>query len=55
MKNKCSICQKPTKEDTEGNLKYCQGHSQSEIKRLKSIKQRIVNPDKLILLPEPLR
>jgi hypothetical protein len=23
---KCKICNKPQKEDTDGNLKYCQGH-----------------------------
>lgn len=24
---KCPKCNKPIKENTEGNLKYCQGHS----------------------------
>ena len=23
---KCKICKKPIKEDTEGNMRYCQGH-----------------------------
>jgi hypothetical protein len=26
-KNVCPKCNKPQKEDTEGNPKYCQGHS----------------------------
>lgn len=25
-KNKCKICSKPQKENTDGNMKYCQGH-----------------------------
>jgi hypothetical protein len=25
-KNKCKICNKPQKENTDGNMKYCQGH-----------------------------
>lgn len=25
-KNKCQICKKPQKENTDGNMKYCQGH-----------------------------
>jgi len=24
---KCKKCEKPIKEDTDGDLKYCQGHS----------------------------
>ena len=26
MKQKCPYCNKPVKEDTEGNEKFCQGH-----------------------------
>jgi hypothetical protein len=32
--NKCNICGKSAKENTEGNTKYCQGHSQSKINKL---------------------
>ena len=36
---KCNICKKPCKENTEGNKRYCQGHSlfdiDQKIKRLK--------------------
>ncbi len=28
---KCPICKKPLKEDTEGDEKYCQGHSIFEL------------------------
>ena len=30
---KCQICLKPSKENTEGNPKYCQGHSQAEARK----------------------
>ena len=29
MRQYCQICGKPIKENTQGNPKYCQGHSQS--------------------------
>ena len=31
--SKCDICNKPVKEDKEGNKRYCQGHSQAEVKQ----------------------
>jgi len=37
---KCPICHKPLKENTEGNNKYCQGHSILESRTNYSAKQR---------------
>jgi hypothetical protein len=35
MKMKCKKCNKLIKENTDGNLKYCQGHSILEIIKIK--------------------
>ena len=32
MKYKCETCFRPSKENTAGNQKYCQGHSNLDIK-----------------------
>jgi len=29
---KCKLCGKPQKEDTDGDLRYCQGHSIFEVR-----------------------
>lgn len=34
MMKKCSVCNKRVKEDTDGNVKFCQGHSQSELTKI---------------------
>ena len=30
---KCEICNKPIKENTDGNKRYCQGHSFFEVEK----------------------
>jgi hypothetical protein len=52
--NKCSICGKPSKENTYGNPKYCQGHSQSELAKLRKQKQESAQPSQLAKLQEKL-
>lgn len=33
LPSKCVICGKKAKENTMGNIKYCQGHSPKEMKK----------------------